>query len=333
MNFENKSILITGGTGTFGKEFVEFFLKNKKFKKLIIFSRDELKQFEMQKKYNDKRLRYLIGDIRDLDRLKLATKDVDILIHAAALKHVPAAEYNPMEVIKTNIYGSNNVISAAIENNIKNVLALSTDKACNPINLYGSTKLASEKLFVAANNIVGKTGIKFSVVRYGNVVGSRGSIIPIFKEKINKGEYTLPITNEEMTRFWITPEEAIEFVLKSLKRMKGGETFIPKSPSIKILDLAKSFSPKVKIKIIGMRPGEKLHEVLCPKELWNKVIEFKDHYVIEPSITFFDRLNNYEKNILGEVGKKVKKDFEYNSANNQNFFEKKQIEKFVKRNV
>ena len=275
----------------------------------------------------------MIGDIRDLDRLKLATKNVDILIHAAALKHVPAAEYNPMEVIKTNINGSNNVISAAIENNIQNVLALSTDKASNPINLYGSTKLASEKLFVAANNIVGQRSIKFSVVRYGNVVGSRGSIIPIFKNKIEKGEYTLPVTDKEMTRFWITPVEAIEFVLKSLKRMKGGETFIPKSPSIKILDLAKSFSSKVKIKYIGIRPGEKLHEVLCPKELWTKVIEFKDHYVIEPSITFFDRLNNYEKNVLGEIGKKVKKDFEYNSANNPNFFKKKQIEEFVKRNV
>ena len=333
MDFKNKSILITGGTGTFGKEFVEYFIKRVKFKKLIIFSRDELKQFEMQKKYDDKRLRYLIGDIRDLDRLKLATKNVDILIHAAALKHVPAAEYNPMEVIKTNINGSNNVISAAIENNIQNVLALSTDKASNPINLYGSTKLASEKLFVAANNIVGQRSIKFSVVRYGNVVGSRGSIIPIFKNKIEKGEYTLPVTDKEMTRFWITPVEAIEFVLKSLKRMKGGETFIPKSPSIKILDLAKSFSSKVKIKYIGIRPGEKLHEVLCPKELWTKVIEFKDHYVIEPSITFFDRLNNYEKNVLGEIGKKVKKDFEYNSANNPNFFKKKQIEEFVKRNV
>ncbi len=333
MNYKNKTILITGGTGTFGKKFVEFFLKNYKFKKLIIFSRDELKQFEMQKKYNDKRLRYLIGDIRDLYRLKLATKNVDILIHAAALKQVPAAEYNPMEVVKTNIYGSNNVISAAIENKISKILALSTDKACNPINLYGSTKFASEKLFIAANNIVGKEDIKFSVVRYGNVVGSRGSILPIFEENIKNKNFNLPITNLDMTRFWITPNEAIKFVIKSLDRMKGGETFVPKSPSIKITDLARSFSKRVKLKIIGTRPGEKLHEVLCPKELWDKIIEFKDHYVIMPAIAFFDRHNNYEKNAIGERGKKVKKNFEYNSSNNKNFLKEKDIKEFLKINA
>lgn len=332
INLKNKTILVTGGTGTFGRKFVEFVSKKYHFKKLIIFSRDELKQFEMQKEILDERLRYFIGDIRDLERLKLATKEVDILIHAAALKQVPAAEYNPMETVKTNIMGSYNIISASIENKIKKILLLSTDKACNPINLYGATKFAAEKLFVAANNLIGKNNIKFSVVRYGNVVGSRGSILPIFRNKIDKGEYELPITNLEMTRFLITPNEAINFVLESLNSMKGGETFIPKSPSIKILDLAKSLSKKVKIKIVGIRSGEKIHEVLCQKELWDKVIEFEKYYLIEPSITYIERLNNYEKNILGEKGKRVKKDFEYNSLNNKNFLEKSSIENFLKKN-
>ena len=333
INLKDKTILITGGTGTFGRKFVEFVSKNYHFKKLIIFSRDELKQFEMQKEILDKRLRYFIGDIRDLERVKLATKEVDILIHAAALKQVPAAEYNPMEAIKTNINGSYNIISASIENKIKKILILSTDKACNPINLYGATKFTAEKLFIAANNLVGKSDIKFSVIRYGNVVGSRGSILPIFKNKIDTGEYDLPITNSEMTRFWITPNEAISFVLESIRRMKGGETFIPKSPSIKILDLAQSFSEKVKIKIVGIRPGEKIHEILCPKELWDKVIEFKEYYVIEPSIIYIDRYNNYEKNILGEKGKRVKKYFEYNSLNNPSFIDKNSIKNFIRKNV
>jgi len=327
MEINNKSILITGGTGTFGNYFVRHLLKKYKPKKIIIFSRDELKQFEMQKIFKHKCLRFFIGDVRDYSRLKLATKDVDILIHAAALKQVPTAEYNPMECIKTNVYGTENIITVSLENKIKKVIALSTDKACNPVNLYGASKLAAEKLFVAANNLTGKDNIQFSIVRYGNVFGSRGSIVPLFEEKIKNKEYLLPVTDKNMTRFFISPDDAVKFVTKCISMMKGGETFIPKSPSCKIIDLAKSISAKAKIKIIGIRPGEKLYETLCPSEVSHLTLSFKDHYVIKPAITFVEKLDNYERNGIGETGKPVPLNFEYNSEKNSDFLNFKAIKK------
>ena len=274
--FNGKNILITGGTGSFGKKYTEILLKKYRPNKLIIFSRDELKQYEMAQEFNEKCMRYFIGDVRDNQRLKQATKDVDFIIHAAALKHVPIAEYNPMECIKTNIDGAQNVIEAALENSVKRVIALSTDKAANPVNLYGATKLASDKLFVAANNLVGKNDIKFSVVRYGNVVGSRGSVVPFFKKLICEGVKELPITDERMTRFFITLEDGVNFVLKNFERMQGGEIFVPKIPSMKIVDMAKALAPNLSHKIIGIRAGEKLHEIMCPADDSHLTFENKE---------------------------------------------------------
>ena len=282
--FNNKNILITGGTGSFGKKYTEILLKKYKPNKIIIYSRDELKQYEMAQKFNDKCMRYFIGDIRDKERLKKATEDVDFIIHAAALKQVPAAEYNPMEAIKTNIHGAQNVIECAIENEVEKVIALSTDKASAPINLYGATKLASDKLFIAANNMVGKRKTRFSVVRYGNVIGSRGSVVPFFVKLIKEGKKTLPITHPEMTRFLITLEEGVNFVLKNFSRMQGGEIFVPKIPSMKMIELAKAICPDCKLEFIGIRPGEKLHEIMITRD--DRCIEFDDHYVIMPTINF-----------------------------------------------
>ncbi|RXK03003.1 UDP-N-acetylglucosamine 4,6-dehydratase (inverting) [Arcobacter sp. CECT 8989] len=313
--FNNKSILITGGTGSFGKKYTEIILKKYKPSRIIIFSRDELKQYEMAQEYTDKCMRYFIGDVRDFQRLKKAMKDVDYVIHAAALKHVPIAEYNPMECIKTNINGAQNVIDAAIENKVKKVIALSTDKAANPVNLYGATKLASDKLFVAANNLVGSQDIQFSVVRYGNVVGSRGSVIPYFKKLIKEGAKELPITDRKMTRFFITLEDGVNFVLKNFERMQGGEIFVPKIPSMKITDMAKALAPKLSHKIIGIRPGEKLHEIMCPADDSHLTIEFEDHYVIQPTIVFAGKRNFFINN-LKEKGVAVKQGFEYNSGSN-----------------
>lgn len=284
--FNGKNILITGGTGSFGKKYTEILLSKYRPNKIIIFSRDELKQYEMAQEFNAKCMRYFIGDVRDNQRLKQATKDVDFIIHAAALKHVPIAEYNPMECIKTNIDGAQNVIEAALENGVKRVIALSTDKAANPVNLYGATKLASDKLFVAANNLVGNQDIKFSVVRYGNVVGSRGSVVPFFKKLICEGVKELPITDERMTRFFITLEDGVNFVLKNFERMQGGEIFVPKIPSMKIVDMAKALAPNLSHKIIGIRAGEKLHEIMCPADDSHLTLEFNDHYVIKPTIKF-----------------------------------------------
>lgn len=327
--FDKKNILITGGTGSFGKKFTELLLQKYKPNKIIIFSRDELKQYEMAQEFTNKCMRFFIGDVRDKDRLKKAMKDVDYVIHAAALKHVPIAEYNPMECIKTNINGAQNVIDAALDNNVKKVIALSTDKAANPVNLYGATKLASDKLFVAANNLVGTSDIQFSVVRYGNVIGSRGSVIPYFKKLIESGETTLPITDEKMTRFLITLEQGVNFVLKNFERMQGGEIFVPKIPSIKIVDLASFMAPSLKQKIIGIRPGEKLHEIMCPADDSHLTYEFDDHFVISPTITFTTR-RNYDKNILGEIGKKVVQGFEYNSGNNDKWLEKEEFLELLK---
>lgn len=328
--FNGKNILITGGTGSFGKKYTKILLEKYTPNKIIIYSRDELKQYEMAQEYNDKCMRYFIGDVRDEARLKKATKDVDFIIHAAALKHVPIAEYNPMECIKTNINGAQNVIDAAIENGVSKVIALSTDKAANPVNLYGATKLASDKLFVAANNLVGTQDTKFSVVRYGNVVGSRGSVVPFFKKLINEGVKELPITDEKMTRFFITLEDGVNFVLKNFERMQGGEIFIPKIPSMKIVDMAKAIAPSLPHQIIGIRPGEKLHEIMCPADDSHLTLEFEDHYVIKPTIHFTTRMD-YQKNLLGEVGKPVVQGFEYNSGNNTQWLSSEEFLEMVKR--
>lgn len=326
--FNGKNILITGGTGSFGKKYTEILLKKYRPNKLIIFSRDELKQYEMAQEYNAKCMRYFIGDVRDKDRLRQATKEMDFIIHAAALKHVPIAEYNPMECIKTNIDGAQNVIEAALENGVKRVIALSTDKAANPVNLYGATKLASDKLFVAANNLVGKNDIKFSVVRYGNVVGSRGSVVPFFQKLIKEGVKELPITDEKMTRFFITLEDGVNFVLKNFERMQGGEIFVPKIPSMKIVDMAKALAPDLEHKIVGIRAGEKLHEIMCPADDSHLTFEFDDHFVIKPTIKFSGYVD-YSKNLLGEVGTPVEQGFEYNSGNNTQWLSSEEFLKMV----
>tara|TARA_B110001452_G_scaffold153643_1_gene127851 strand:+ start:1582 stop:2568 length:987 start_codon:yes stop_codon:yes gene_type:complete len=318
MNLNRKNILITGGTGSFGKACVRYILKNFKPNKLVIFSRDELKQFEMSEdlqssKNNTSCLRFFLGDVRDKDRLDLAFKDIDYVIHAAALKQVPAAEYNPMEFVKTNIIGAENIIFAAINNRIKKVISLSTDKAANPINLYGATKLAADKLFNAANNLSKGKPI-FSSVRYGNVLGSRGSVVPFFKSFRIKKNQSIPITDKNMTRFFISLEDSVKFVLNSLNTMKGGEIFVPKIPSVKITDLAKAIVPGRKHKIIGVRPGEKMSEILITKDESKNTLEYKNHYVINSEIFGSHNKNKYKL-----------KDFEYNSSTNKNFLDDKKV--------
>jgi len=315
----DKSILITGGTGSFGKKFIATILAQYQPKRVIVYSRDELKQFEMQQTFNQPCMRYFIGDVRDAARLDMAMNGVDYVIHAAALKQVPAAEYNPMECIKTNVGGAENVIQAALKNGVQKVIALSTDKAANPVNLYGATKLCSDKLFVAANNMAGHNPTIFSVVRYGNVVGSRGSVVPFFDKLIRSGAKNLPITHAEMTRFWITLQQGVDFVLANFARMKGGELFVPKIPSVRITDLAKAMAPDLPQEIVGIRPGEKLHEVMCPADDSYHTFEFNDYYVITPSISFFARNNDFSTNALGETATMVEPGFEYNSLNNQSF--------------
>ena len=283
-----------------------------------MYSRDELKQFEMQQVFNQECMRYFIGDVRDAERLERAMYQVDYVVHAAAIKQVPAAEYNPMECIKTNIHGAQNVIDAAIACGVDKVIALSTDKAANPVNLYGATKLCSDKLFTAANNLVGDRRTRFSVVRYGNVIGSRGSVVPFFKKLIADGAKELPVTDERMTRFWLRLEDGVEFVLKNFRRMQGGEIFIPKIPSMRIVDLVKAMAPELSMKVIGIRPGEKLHEVMCPSDIYYDTIEFSDHFVIKPSIKFWEG-TDYTVNALGEKGKPVPDGFEYNSGTNPHF--------------
>ncbi|WP_434133646.1 UDP-N-acetylglucosamine 4,6-dehydratase (inverting) [Sporomusa sphaeroides] len=316
--FNNKTILLTGGTGSFGKQFVKEVLQRYQPKRLIVYSRDELKQFEMQEEFSAEAMRYFLGDVRDADRLKQAMQDVDFVVHAAALKQVPAAEYNPMECVKTNIHGAQNVIMTALENEVEKVIALSTDKAANPVNLYGATKLVSDKLFTAANNIAGGHRTRFSVVRYGNVVGSRGSVVPFFNKLLSQGKQTLPITDTKMTRFWITLAQGVELVLKSFARMQGGEIFVPKIPSSKIVDLAEAIAPGVPHEIVGIRPGEKLHEIMCPADDSHLTLEFADHYVIKPTISFLSPVD-YTVNALGETGKAVEPGFEYNSGTNPHF--------------
>lgn len=319
-----KTILVTGGTGSFGKCFVGEVLKRYNPKKVIIFSRDELKQYEMAQSFTDRRMRFFIGDVRDRERLAKAMDGVDVCIHAAALKHVPIAEYNPMECIKTNIHGAQNVIDACLANNVSHVIALSTDKAANPINLYGATKLASDKLFIAANNIRGSKQTRFSVVRYGNVVGSRGSVVPFFKRLVSEGAREIPITDERMTRFWITLPQGVEFVLKNLARMHGGEIFIPKIPSMRITDLAEALAPHLPRRLIGIRPGEKLHEVMVPKDDSHLSVEFEEFFIIKPTIQFQTPVD-YTQTRLGERGKSVEIGFEYNSLQNDRWLTKEEL--------
>lgn len=328
--FNNKSILITGGTGSFGKKYVKTILERYQPKKLIIYSRDELKQYEMQQSFNAPCMRYFIGDVRDQERLVQAMHGVDFVIHAAALKQVPAAEYNPMECIKTNIHGAENVISAALKNDVERVIALSTDKAANPINLYGATKLASDKLFVAANNMSGGHRTQFAVVRYGNVVGSRGSVVPFFARLIAEGSDHLPITDPRMTRFWITLQQGVDFVLKNFERMYGGEIFVPKIPTVRIVDLASAMAPDLEQRTIGIRPGEKLHEIMCPADDSHLTLEFADHYVLRPTITFTSRSNDFSVNKLGESGVPVEQGFEYNSGTNPDVLSVAEVVEFNK---
>ena len=326
--FNDKSILITGGTGSFGKCCIKTILERYQPKRLIVFSRDELKQYDMQQEFNASCMRYFLGDVRDAERLRQAMRGVNYVIHAAALKQVPAAEYNPMECIKTNINGAENVVRAALDNGVEKVIALSTDKAANPISLYGATKLVSDKLFVAGNNIAGGHETRFSVVRYGNVVGSRGSVVPLFKKLVAEGATEMPVTDLRMTRFWITLPQGVEFVLKSFARMYGGEIFVPKIPSSHISDLAKAIGADLPIKEIGIRPGEKLHEIMCPIDDSHSTLEFKDHYVIRPSITFVTPVD-YTINAVGEKGQCVEQGFEYNSGTNPQVLSVKDLQELI----
>src|SRR6056297_1084549 len=318
---DDKTILVTGGTGSFGKKFTQMILDNYDVKKIIIFSRGELKQAEMKSNFdNNPKLRFFIGNIRDKERVYRAFDAVDIVIHAAALKRVPECEYNPFEAVKTNVHGAQNVINAAIDKGIEKVVALSTDKAANPINLYGATKLCSDKLFTAGNAYVGGKNTKFGVVRYGNVMGSRGSVIPFFKEMKETG--TLPITDPRMTRFWITLEDGVKLVLKALDEMQGGEIFVPKIPSMKVTDLAEAIAPECEQEVVGIRPGEKLHEVMIPRASSRHTIEFDDHYIIEPEYNWWQNVNH-------KGGKKIEEEFEYNSGNNDQWLSIEEMRKML----
>lgn len=315
----NKTVLVTGGTGSFGKKFIKKALEEN-VKKVIVFSRDELKQYEMKQEFKDERIRFFIGDVRDKDRLNRAFDGVDVVIHAAAMKHVDACEYNPFEAIKTNIHGAQNIIEAAIDRGVEKVIALSTDKACSPVNLYGATKLASDKLFVAANSYVGDKKTRFAVVRYGNVVGSRGSVVPFFKKIRHTG--VIPITDERMTRFWITLDQGVQFVLDNLERMQGGEIFIPKIPSMKVTDLAKAIAPECEIEIIGIRPGEKLHEAMIMEDDARHTVEFDNYYVIQPEFTWWKKEKHLE-------GKKLSDGFAYTSDSNTDWLTIEQLKELV----
>lgn len=326
--FNDATILITGGTGSFGRKCVRTLLEGYRPRKVIVFSRDELKQYEMSQEFNSPAMRYFLGDVRDRDRLVMALNGADFVIHAAALKQVPAAEYNPMECIKTNIEGANNLIHAAIANRVGKVIALSSDKAANPINLYGATKLASDKLFVAANNIVGSGPTRFAVVRYGNVVGSRGSVVPLFQKLIREGASELPITDERMTRFWITLQQGVNFVLDSFARMHGGEIFIPRLPSMKIVEVARAMAPTLPHRFVGIRPGEKLHEVMFSADEAHHVLEFPTHYLIAPTIMMSETVD-YTLNAQGERGVPAPEFFHYSSDRNTVWLTPAQLLKMI----
>ena len=322
LDLNGKVILITGGTGSFGRRFIETVLRRYDPRKVIVYSRDELKQSDMQIELREQfdeatvgKMRFFLGDVRDRERLTLALRGVDIVIHAAALKQVPAAEYNPSECIHTNVLGAENVVWASLANHVKQVVALSTDKACNPTNLYGATKLASDKTFVAANNLSGDIGTRFCVVRYGNVVGSRGSVVPLYRRLLSQGATELPVTDPRMTRFWITLNEGVDFVLSSLDLMRGGEIFVPKIPSMAMPDLVKAMSPDAGMKVIGIRPGEKLHEIMISADDSRSTVEFEDRYAIEPNFAEFGRQPYSE----ADGAKRVAEDFSYSSDNNHDW--------------
>ncbi len=328
LDLNDASILVTGGTGSFGKRFIARVLERYKPRRLVVYSRDELKQYEMQQTFPavpGGPMRYFIGDVRDRERLAMAMRGVDYVIHAAALKHVPVAEYNPMECLRTNVNGAENVVMAAMDAGVKKVVALSTDKAANPINLYGASKLASDKIFIAGNNLTGANGPRFSVVRYGNVVNSRGSVIPFFRKQIEAGVKALPITDARMTRFWITLRQGVDFVLSSLELMQGGETYVPRIPSMKVTDLAKAIAPDLPHEIVGIRPGEKLHEVMVPEDDGRHTLMLPDRYIIEPSFVFWDR-NNYDKHGAAPVGE----GFAYSSDRNDEWLDEAGLAEMLK---
>lgn len=324
-DLDGKDLMIIGGTGSFGKALLATLLERFKLRRLIIYSRDELKQFEMQQKWNGAEMRYFIGDVRDAERVEMAMRGVDYVVHAAALKQVPAAEYNPFECIKTNVHGAENVVRAAIRCGVKRVVALSTDKAANPINLYGASKLASDKIFVAGNSMSGKSGPRFSVVRYGNVVGSRGSVIPFFNKLIADGAESLPITDARMTRFVITLEQGVNMVLSSLGMMEGGELFIPKIPSVRMTDVAAAMLPDGKTHVVGIRPGEKLHEVMITDDDSRATLELPDRYVIEPTFEFWNH-----RSYTTRGATPVTENFRYSSDNNTEWLDVAQIRDLLK---
>jgi UDP-N-acetylglucosamine 4,6-dehydratase len=331
-DFSGQNILITGGTGSFGQAFVQHVLDHCMPNRLIIFSRDETKQFEMAERFRNHaknaHLRFFIGDVRDIDRLEMAMRDVTYVIHAAAMKQVPTAEYNPFECIRTNVHGAENVVLAAIRTKVKKIVALSTDKAANPINLYGASKLASDKIFIAANHLSGHGGPRFSVVRYGNVVGSRGSVVPYFNRLIAQGAKELPITDERMTRFWITLEQGVSFVLSSLESMRGGEIFVPKIPSMRITDLAQTVAPDLPHVVVGIRPGEKLHEVMITTDDARNTVELSDRYVIEPALPFWETARDRHPG-----AKPVAPDFSYASDNNTEWLSSSGLAEILKQKV
>ena len=328
IDLNDRALLITGGTGSFGREFVRQAIARAKPRRLIVFSRDELKQSEMQADFPVERypfMRYFIGDVRDSARLETAMRGVDYVVHAAAMKQVPTAEYNPFECVRTNIHGAENVVNASIRSGVKRVIALSTDKAANPVNLYGATKLASDKIFIAANNMSGIGGPTFSVVRYGNVLGSRGSVVPLFQRLIREGRNRLPVTDERMTRFWITIGQGVDFVLDGLERMSGGEIIVPKLPSMKIVDLARAMLPSCEIEIVGVRPGEKLHEVMIPRDDARVTLEYEDHFVIEPAFHDWSRTDYMKVN----GGKPVAEEFEYSSHANDRWLAPSELRRHI----
>lgn len=316
--FDGKSVFVSGGTGSFGRSFIRSLLKRYQPKRVVVFSRDELKQYEMQQEFNAPCMRYFLGDVRDADRVQQALRGIDLVVHAAALKQVPAAEYNPTECIRTNVGGAENIINGAIANGVQKVVALSTDKASSPINLYGATKLLSDKLFVAANNITGDHQTRFAVVRYGNVVGSRGSVLPFFRKLLADGARELPITDARMTRFWITLDQGVDFVMRSFERMQGGELFVPKIPSARITDLAEALAPGLHHRLVGIRPGEKLHEMMISRDDSSHTWEFDSHFVIAPSINF-NMQYDYACDGLGGIGRAVAEGFEYVSDSNPHY--------------
>lgn len=327
IDLNGKSILVTGGTGSFGKKFIETVLSRFELRRCVVFSRDEQKHYDMAMEFPVEKypsIRYFIGDVRDVDRLELAMRDIDYVVHAAALKHVPAAEYNPFECVMTNINGAQNVVKASITTGVKKVIALSTDKAASPINLYGATKLASDKIFIAANNLSGQDGCRFSVVRYGNVIGSRGSVIPFFKQLIASGTDHLPITDERMTRFWITLQQGVNFVLSSLNHMKGGEIFVPKIASMKVVDVAECLGPGLPRKNVGIRPGEKLHEVMVPEDDARTTVEIDDRYIILPAF-----LKNPTEAWLATGAKPVDAEFRYASDINDEWMSIDELNEMV----